>query len=537
MPMNQLPPKIPPTIASNTDAREALVPVRARMLGNQLVGLVDQDGNDLGMPLTATKSDGKVKAMAGGIAFATLDRLGQSYVEAIAAANPNDGKMRVRQTYGDSNYGLFLEAAVPLPNRKWVVYRIGKETADGFMHLHSSSICDKSTPEAVYFSNGVAGESGVINIPAPAGGGWQNTAAENPYAGTTGDTFTFSFTGTGFDLRSYVDNRGGAWKVTVDGVDRGQISVWNSTATWDTRTGPRGLHQGFHTVVMTFVGADGVNAPTGGVARGWIARTIAATPTGANLRDRGTIRIANSLDTFAESLAVGGPASNVEAVIESRKVGAAYATVKWPWHGTTGSTAIISQVAYVDGVPLSLSERNDIWYDATRIDFVQAFTVQNPNETSAKLFNGVIRASLTADGYEYKVSLQTLQDIEVTTAYSLMCAMYNCDRVTFNNGVTIDCSAHNGTMIGPTSKAVDSGIMWDPAHPYALAYDMLDWQKSARVGRIGALPLFAHVQTRSDGTRMSKVYNYISPTPGPTTWYAGEVVDISGRFRVGLKPS
>ena len=64
MPMDQLPPKAPPTAASAEDVREALVPVQMRVRGNQIVGLVDHMGNELGMPLTAIKSDGGLHRFA-----------------------------------------------------------------------------------------------------------------------------------------------------------------------------------------------------------------------------------------------------------------------------------------------------------------------------------------------------------------------------------------------------------------------------------------------------------------------------------------
>ncbi|WP_153159679.1 SGNH/GDSL hydrolase family protein [Zoogloea sp. 1C4] len=64
MPMDQLPPKVPPTAASAEDVREALVPVQMRVRGDQIVGLVDHMGNELGMPLTVIKSDGGVGNMS-----------------------------------------------------------------------------------------------------------------------------------------------------------------------------------------------------------------------------------------------------------------------------------------------------------------------------------------------------------------------------------------------------------------------------------------------------------------------------------------
>lgn len=494
--------------------------------------------------LTATRSDqGVVKAKAGDIVFATLDRLGPSYVESIGSANPNDGKMRIRSLNQDADFPVMLEAAVPNSDGTWTVYQVGREGLDGFMRQYGSYVARRKMLDGLYLSGGTSAELGVLNVAAPSGGGWQNLAAANPYALTIGDSFSFTFTGTGFDLRSYVDNRGGAWSVTVDGVNVGQISVWNATAIWDIRTGPRGLTHGPHTVVMTFVGGDGVHAPVGGVPRGWIARGLIGT--GEDLRAYGTIRIAQVMEVFEQVQRLGSASSNVEGVIESKKVGAAYATTKWPWHGPVagpgngngaGSTAILAQSVYVDGAPIDPSNLNSFWRHAYRIEFAQTFTAQNLYETAETLFRGVMQASVTGDGYSWSLALDTAQNVTVTTAYGPMLAMDLCDRAIFNSGAVQNLSDHSAqTMYGPYAKVADSGMLYDPAHGYALAYEIGNWQKSCRVGRPGAVPNFVYSQTRT-AARLSKVYNYIAPV-GSSTWYAGERIEISGRIRGGVRPA
>lgn len=77
MPMQPLPPKVPPTNASNEDAREALVPVRARMRDGQLIGLVDQLGNDLGLPITAKSTGGSDGGIEKPLTAAVIDDSGR----------------------------------------------------------------------------------------------------------------------------------------------------------------------------------------------------------------------------------------------------------------------------------------------------------------------------------------------------------------------------------------------------------------------------------------------------------------------------
>ncbi len=54
MPMNRLPPFVPPAVSTTQAADESLVPARLRVRDGQLIGIVDHLGNDIGMPLTVT---------------------------------------------------------------------------------------------------------------------------------------------------------------------------------------------------------------------------------------------------------------------------------------------------------------------------------------------------------------------------------------------------------------------------------------------------------------------------------------------------
>lgn len=57
MPMDRYPAPVPPTNASIAKTREAIIPVRARVRDGQIVSLLDQAGNEMGLPVTATPSD------------------------------------------------------------------------------------------------------------------------------------------------------------------------------------------------------------------------------------------------------------------------------------------------------------------------------------------------------------------------------------------------------------------------------------------------------------------------------------------------
>lgn len=57
MPMDPYPAPVPPTNQSTAKTREAIIPVRARVRDGKIVSLLDQAGNEMGLPVTATPSD------------------------------------------------------------------------------------------------------------------------------------------------------------------------------------------------------------------------------------------------------------------------------------------------------------------------------------------------------------------------------------------------------------------------------------------------------------------------------------------------
>lgn len=490
---------------------------------------------DAGVKLTSSARG--IVVTGGETEIFSVDRLGPSFVDKVAVANPNTGTMRVRKIAGDASFVSYLEAAFPIANGKHIVHRIGKEAADGFVRHYSAYISTKTMVDDVVLSAAVDSEPSVTNLAAPVGAEWTNATGNNPYTLVVGTSMAFTFTGTGLNLRLYCDNRGGGWRVLVDGVDRGIISVYESVGAWYTRVVCRGLSESTHSVVMTFVGPDGVNTPIAGGPRGWISRANQATPTGADLRGYAMVQAAHLREAYPVEHQLSAPGSNMEAAITWRKVGAVYAATWWPWHGTAGPTAILAQTVYVDGVWMDMSATLTDWVTASRIDIAQTFSAQHPSEPATKLANGVMTSSLTASGYAYKLSLDLTADVEVTFAYGTMCAAYNCNRIEWNTDVSQDTSAHNDSMLGPTARISDSGWLSDAAHPYVWAFDIIDWKKTMRVGRIGSRPAFNFVQTRSDGTRFTKAYNYISLGTPAVTWPSGERLEISGRFRGGFRPS
>lgn len=477
-----------------------------------------------------------VRALGSDGSVFSLDRLGPSFVDIVGAANPNDGTMKVRVSgYVSGYFSTMIEAAIPIAGGKHIVHQLGKELQDGFFRHYSAFIADKTVEEKWHPSNGMVNETEVINI-AVSGAAWTNSAGQNPYTSVVGTQLTFAFSGTGLDIKTYCDNRGGAWSVEVDGVPRGSFSTWREAGQYAVAPVVRGLSDGNHTAVMTFLGSDGVNAPAGGVpARGWTTFANTATPTGDELRTYGMVRVVRVADVYTKVHQLAAPGSNMEAAIRMRKAGSPVVYNFWPFHsGVAGSTTIVSSVVYIDGKVVDTSVSSAKYITAFRVDVAQSFTVCNPAEPAVKLADGLMLATMTADGYEYQLELKLAESVEIDAAYGPMCAAHNCDRIEWASGQVQSTAAHNGAVYTP-SVVSDSGLLSDPSHPYVWAYEIFDWKKTMRVGRVGSIPAWAKVEARTGAAeRMTKSYNYITPNGAATILPAGEVITAKARYRGGV---
>jgi hypothetical protein len=428
-----------------------------------------------------------------------------------------------------------LIAAVPLAGTLWRVMVFGIE-AGGNARLYDCWLGQRTLAEGTLFS-GQSTEPAIINAPVP-GAGWVNTTGRNPYTITNGQTLTFNFTGTGFDLRSFCDNRGGLWNIEVDGVALGSVSVFRSSAAYYTLTNVvRGLTSGAHTCVMTFAGADPANAPSGGVARGWISRETNAVPSSADLQSYGTVRVADIREIYSVTHQVLMVGSNVEIAISARPQGAAYAHAWWPAHAAVETNTQVSRSIYVDGVelvdPLS---RFGVWAECQSIECAQVSTGSNSGSGSAVTMHQTSQFSqITSSGYAYSGLLTFGVNCQVSTGYACMGPAQNTDLAVYSDGATVNVSAHNNIMLtAPTN--VPGCLLVDPVrHPYALATEITAVSASIREGRPGAVANWNRVQPRTDAVRTAKVYPHAFATDANID--TGEQWSFAGRLSAGLAPA
>lgn len=114
-----------------------------------------------------------------------------------------------------------------------------------------------------------------IKLPTATSGTFTNSTAATCYTTQVGAYVEFTTTGTwtGLKIASYSDNRGGVFRITINGGEAFDYSVWRASEGNILSEGYLGRSGvGGDVIRVTYQGADPLNPPTGGTARGWIAR-------------------------------------------------------------------------------------------------------------------------------------------------------------------------------------------------------------------------------------------------------------------------
>jgi len=83
--------------------------------------------------------------------------------------------------------------------------------------------------------------------------------------GTAGAQVTFSFTGTGIDWVTATGPAYGQAQVTIDGVSKGTVDLYQAASEWKVLQSYTGLSPGAHTIVVKVLGTKNASSTGTGV--------------------------------------------------------------------------------------------------------------------------------------------------------------------------------------------------------------------------------------------------------------------------------
>lgn len=281
----------------------------------------------------------------------------------------------------------------------------------------------------------------------PTLSGTFNTAQPNSFTAQVGASFSFSFSGTGFSLRHYADNRGGMWQFSVDGVPVGSVSTFKAVAGDTEQLVVAGLENTTHAVSAVFTGADPLNPPSGGSARGWLKydyNSSGSTVT-STAKCIGPLHVSG---LGASAIDITNSGSIPDFAISARKEGSGMASTWVPLHGSSPNVMrSISCTLSVDGVSVDANPANlagNIEFFDTAV-FTQTYTAFNSNDAAGDfpMWDGVITHTYSRAGLNITHSLDFKYGDVNAHGYLAMLPseVGNCERLITNAGEKIAISA------------------------------------------------------------------------------------------------
>ena len=217
-------------------------------------------------------------------------------------------------------------------------------------------------------------------------------------------------------FRRYGDNRGGVWEFTVDGnVDNKVIiSTYKSTAGTDDVKLFENLKDTTHVLEGVFIGDDPVNAPSGGVARGWLSystttettRTFFSRFINLNMVREKSLNTAMSNKDFALRIRPKGSAGEYHFI---------------PEHNATGTAFKIEDAKFLlDDKPLDiLNMQVSIAYKGKNFKIIQSVHGKYPSGDNLIRIDNI--HSISLDGsIRLMGKVEVLKDIEIQDGYFLM---------------------------------------------------------------------------------------------------------------------
>lgn len=158
-------------------------------------------------------------------------------------------------------------------------------------------------------------------------------------------------------LRTYRDNRGGVWDLVLSsaissaGSRMASVSTWRSVATGITEVVFSDVPAGVYVLTGTFAGADPLNSPSGGTARGWLGFNYSSgtEPNGFHVH----VQVPDGATTSRDTLL--SPVSNWDIALNISPTEAG--SPEWvPEHAATKPSVEVEPMRlFAGGAPLDLT--------------------------------------------------------------------------------------------------------------------------------------------------------------------------------------
>ncbi|MBW3492301.1 BppU family phage baseplate upper protein [Bacillus sp. FDAARGOS_1420] len=422
-----------------------------------------------------------------------------------------------------------LDILIPLRGNKVAHYTLRKDTKDDYVKLEDCAISNLSV---------IAQKVNAINYTSDTGA-VQKANLPNYYTTTVGDTFTFTFEGTGFDFQHFTDNRGGVWEFKVDGHVIKTVSTHMNAVpsnelkvNYGIRPVARGLAKGTHTVVATFKGDDPANPPVGGAntSRGWVKNDTGYVQAAEAHK---TALLYDDLLNPVKEVDLLVPFSNKEFAFRMKPNGSSVAAEWIPEH-RAATVFKTSQKMYVDDKEITSWGPETTIKEAQMVRAVQSMKGFHPSDLTNALCEIYSVHTVTNQGVTFDIKVKWLQDTFIEDGYI---AMLPGSRPFVEKLVDATGKSFETLVADNSSKDIVNGekmasyAMLNKERDYVVAMKINNVNASLRKGQTGLRNPLVWLQHRD--TTLQKLYPQVYKN---CVVKAGETHPFSATYFVGELP-
>lgn len=344
----------------------------------------------------------------------------------------------------------------------------------------------------------------------------QAAGSTNTYTTSVGASFSAFVSGIAtLAFSSLTDNRGGVWRFRVNGGAAVDISTFSAVSQVRVQKVAEGLDPWrTYKIDAEFIGADPVNPPSGGTARGWITYrpTTGTYPNGNRaLTDYYKTVCLDFAHSRAPREIISDNGVN-EFAFRVRPIGGAGVGTWIPAHSSDVITDLVETKVYVDGIEIAAGSQ-PVRKSCKTVIFEQRFAFKEPGGSNIGILNTQHR--FDAQGRcHFSWKIYALTDFEIgSAAYGaqFMSTIGPAASLVLNNGVTIRPSslpADSETQLGygDVNSAAFIGIGSASAGVYHGAAIDVDMKSSRNLGSQAPVPVNPMLMTTRTSGEVFKVY-------------------------------
>jgi hypothetical protein len=353
--------------------------------------------------------------------------------------------------YSKTNSNM-LKTMVQINETNYMFFDFLKDTSDDYIKLGEVGYCELINDYSL-----LSNTNGQLT-------GTFVTSSSNSYTTVVGSRIGLTFSGSSIDFKYFSDTRGGVWNFLLSSGLTYSLSTYSPTSLSKTTKIFNNLTFGTYSITATFAGADPLNPPSGGVARGWFVYSIVNPSfTTFSLYDYGLTQVNKKL--------ILNGSSNKEFAITVKANNSLVAEQWIPQHTTFG-TVFGSAIFKINELSIDNYLIRTVFQNCTSISLTQTMIGRNPGD-NIDLCNINTTHSINKSGLDMQASIDYIIDTYSSNGYVNMIPVNVStfgDKMVDSYGTSFNLNKYDGTnTVAPYKDDLKSVCVIENNNDYFLA--------------------------------------------------------------------